>query len=383
VELLEKAVHRDPNFALAYCELANTHIDILHVTGDYKRFEPAKKAAETAVRLRPDLGETHLALARYYFEFAAGSGTNDYDHAHHELTIVRRKLPNNPEALVIDAMIGRHQNRWSASLSDLQRASELDPRNEDILWQLMQIYSEMRLYQKREECLTRMAAIRGTVDNLDIQSARAEIKLEEGDPIAAQSLLEQVPLDYSPLGWVWGLRFKAALYLRDYDAAGRIVAVTPAKWAGTAFGNESSDWAYGQVARARGDTQKMQASFGAARKKLEARLADKSDLASLSDAAKLDAAIGRKNDAIREARHVVEMVPIAKDAVNGPIFVAALALVYAWTGEREQALEQLEKIATIPAGVTYGDLRFNPCWNDLRGDPRFDKIVAAAKAASK
>jgi hypothetical protein len=62
---------------------------------------------------------------------------------------------------------------------------------------------------------------------------------------------------------------------------------------------------------------------------------------------------------------------------------AVLALVYAWTGERDRALEQLEIVATVPAGPTYGDLRFDPCWDSLRGDKRFHKIVAAAKAASR
>ena len=99
----------------------------------------------------------------------------------------------------------------------------------------------------------------------------------------------------------------------------------------------------------------------------------------------LDARLGRKEDAIREARQAVDLMPIAKDSQWGPIQVADLALVYAWTGERDRALEQLEIVATIPgdAPTTYGDLRFNPCWDDLRGDPRFDKIVAAAKAASR
>ena len=60
-----------------------------------------------------------------------------------------------------------------------------------------------------------------------------------------------------------------------------------------------------------------------------------------------------------------------------------LALVYAWTGEPERALEQLESIATIPAGPPYGDLLLNPCWDSLRGDKRFNEIVAAAKAASR
>lgn len=80
-------------------------------------------------------------------------------------------------------------------------------------------------------------------------------------------------------------------------------------------------------------------------------------------------------------------MPITKESVAGPALVANLALVYAWTGERDPAVEQLEKVAPLPGhehdAVTYGDLRFNPCWDDLRGDPRFDKIVAAAKSASK
>ena len=103
-----------------------------------------------------------------------------------------------------------------------------------------------------------------------------------------------------------------------------------------------------------------------------------------SHAAELDAGLGRKEEAIREARRAVDLKPIAKDSVAGSGMIATtLALVYAWTGERDRALEQLEIVATIPAGPSYGDLRFNPCWDSLRGDPRFDKIVAAAKAASR
>ena len=147
------------------------------------------------------------------------------------------------------------------------------------------------------------------------------------------------------------------------------------------------DWAEGQIARARGDKQKAQAAFAAAREKMEAQQGDKpKDAPYFAGVAKLDAGLGRKEEAIREARRAVELQPITKDSLNGPSWVANLALVYAWTGERDRALEQLEKVATIPGNPevpTYGDLLFNPCWDDLRGDPRFDKIVAAAKAASR
>src|SRR5438046_1968798 len=137
VELLEKAIQRDPNFALAYCALAKTQTDLGHL-------QSAKKAAEAALQLRPDLGEAHLELARYYFE------AFDYDRAREELTIVRRKLPNNAEALVIEALISRHQNRWDASLANLQKASELDPRNGEVVASLGEIYLEMRRYNELE-----------------------------------------------------------------------------------------------------------------------------------------------------------------------------------------------------------------------------------------
>jgi serine/threonine protein kinase/predicted Zn-dependent protease len=376
VELLEKAVQRDPNFALAYCALAKTWVDLFNVTDDLKRLELAKNAAEAAVRLRPDLGEAHLELARYYFEASVFTGSN-FDRAREELKIVRRKLPNNGEALMIEAMIGRHENRWDASLANLQRASELDPRNSDVAWRLEQTYLEMRRYSELEQLITKEAA----KGDPWIQTLLAMIKLAQGDPAAAQSFLKQVPLEYSPGGWIWDTRFTAALYLRDYDTANRVIAATPAK--GT---EQTSSWAEGLVARAGGDKQKAQAAFAAARKKMEATLGDKpKDSPYLADVATLDAGLGRKEDAVREARRAIELQPIAKDSLNGPRWVANLALVYAWTGERDRALEQLEVVATIPGeGVpTYGDLRFNPCWDDLRGDKRFDKIVAAAKAASR
>ncbi len=213
----------------------------------------------------------------------------------------------------------------------------------------------------------------------------AEIKLDKGDPAAAQALLAQVPLDFSPTEEIWATRFAAALYLRDYDAANRVMAATPAERADDVFdGQPPESWADGLIARLRGDKQKAQAVFAAARKRVDATWSDKpKDEAYFERVARLDAGLGRKEEAIREALRAVDLMPIAKDSLMGPMWVANLALVYAWTGERDRALEQLEIVATIPAGPSYGDLKFNPCWDSLRDDPRFDKIVAAAKAASR
>jgi TolB-like protein/predicted Zn-dependent protease len=393
VELLEKATQRDPDFVLAYCELAKAQIELGDLGNERelgKHLDLAKKAAETALRLRADLAEPHLALARYYWFTAPfvdpAAAVSHYERARDELTVVRQKLPNNPEAFFLGAVVGRHQNRWDASLADLKKASELDPRNKEIAFRLWLTYFEMRRYSDCETLALQTA--NGKREDPSFKQHMAEINLAQGDPVGAQSLLEQVPLDFNPTPYIWGTRFRAALYLRDYDAASQILAMTPPKWASNfATFDGPLKWASAQVARARGDKQAALAAFQAARNKEEALSKDNPERY-LPGMAIYDAGLGRKEEAIREALRAVELMPIAKDSIAGPANVANLALVYTWTGERDAALEQLEKIATLPGfgpgfGPTYGDLLLNPCWDDLRGDPRFDKILAAAKAASK
>jgi TolB-like protein/Tfp pilus assembly protein PilF len=392
VELLEKATQRDPNFALAYCALAKAQSSLYHMKWDPQYLELAKKAAETAVRLRPDLGETHLALAGYYFSagFSPAGGapggvqTDSFDRAREELAIARRKLPNNAEAIFMTARIDRRQNRWDSALANFQKANELDPRSAGFAFYLGAAYFELRRYEELEQFMKKCAT-NGTFESSGTQLWIARLKLAQGDPVAAQSVLEQVPLDFSPNSLIWQTRFETALYLRDYDAADRVIAATPVKWADQALeGQHPESLADGLVARARGDKEKALAVFAAAREKWVATWGDKpKDEAYFGRIARFDAGLGRKEEAIREALRAVELLPIAKDSIDGPALVIYLALVYAWTGERDRALEQLETVATIPNGPTYGDLRFNPCWNSLRGDPRFDKIVAAAKAASR
>lgn len=242
---------------------------------------------------------------------------------------------------------------------------------------------EMRRYHEWEQALAKDVES-GAIKEPRTQLYLAQLKLAQGDPVAAQALLAQVPLEFSPFAYIWRIRFEAALYLRDYDGANQVIAATPAKFAYVYDGQPPESWADGQVARARGDKQKALAVFAAARKKMEATWGDKPKGAQyFAIIAGLDAGLGRKEDAIREAQRAVDLMPIAKDSYWGPQWIMNLALVYAWTGEHDRALEELEKVATIPNGPSYGKLMLDPCWDDLRGDPRFDKIVAAAKAASR
>src|SRR5438093_11638199 len=91
----------------------------------------------------------------------------------------------------------------------------------------------------------------------------------------------------------------------------------------------------------------------------------------------IDAGLGRKEEALREGRRAVELLPVEKDALNGIAMVKYLAMIAAWAGDKDLACEQLATTSTRPAPVSYGEMKLMPFWDPLRGDPRFEKIVAS------
>jgi tetratricopeptide (TPR) repeat protein len=134
----------------------------------------------------------------------------------------------------------------------------------------------------------------------------------------------------------------------------------------------------GLVARVQGDSAKAQAAFAVARGELEKTLKSQPDFpAALSVLGLIDAGLGRKDDAIREGRRACELLPITKDAVDGPVLAANLALIYVWTGEKDLAIAQLDAVERVPNQLSYGMLKLHPTWDPLRGDPRFEKLLAS------
>jgi hypothetical protein len=89
----------------------------------------------------------------------------------------------------------------------------------------------------------------------------------------------------------------------------------------------------------------------------------------------IDSGLGMKEGAVREGQRAVELLPVSKDAINGALMMEYLGLIYAWTGDTDHALQQLDIVTKIPCDVNYGQLRLHPYWDPLRGDPRFEKIV--------
>src|SRR5437773_7119504 len=174
------------------------------------------------------------------------------------------------------------------------------------------------------------------------------------------------------------LWLNAALYDRDFDAALRALAALPIDGCHRETILFPRVWCEGIVAQMRGDRVAARAAFSSARNEMAKLVREQPAYAeALCALGMADAALGNKEDAIREGRRAVELLSVTKDAIIGPLLVQNLALIYAWTGEKDLAFEQLGAAAKLPGYLSYGGLRLHPYWDPLRSDPRFDKIVAS------
>jgi serine/threonine-protein kinase len=377
VDLLTQAVTRDPSFFLAYCRLAEAHdgiyffTDIDHTPG---RLALAKSAIDAAFRLKPDSGDAHLALALHFYR-----GYTDYDHARAELALARRALPNEPKIFYTTALIDRRQDRWPEARRNFERASELDPRNLLFLKALVGFYGFMRAYDQANNAVARILAI--DPNNNDARLCRGFIAIaSRADTGTFRTAIEKIRAGdpaFAETDGMKGATFMLALTERDVAAASRIAETLPE--------NDPTDeallgrsFAKGVVARMKGDADGALSAFRTARVEEEEALRKRPDMAQLlCGLALIDAGLGRKEEAMREGRHAIELMPVAKDSLEGPIVLTEFAKVCAWTGERDLAIEKLQVVAKIPAGPDYGNLRLSPMWDPLRGDPRFEKIVAS------
>ena len=375
VPLLDEAVEHDPSFFLAYYQLAHAH-DLIYYTGfDHtpERLALADAAIQSLRRLRPDAGETHLALAKHFYW-----GDLDYDRARNELTKAQQALPNNALAFSIAAYIDRRQGRWEDSIRNFERASKLEPRNITILQQLSLTYESLRHYAEMAATLDRALAI--APNDVSIRTQRATVALSwRADPkplhATIQAILTENPNATSLIAEQW---LPLALCERDSNAAARALASLPATGCYEAAIPFPNSWGEGLLARLRGDQPAARAAFTNARNELEKMLHNQPDYAeAFSALGVINAALGNKEDAIREGRQAVQLMPVSKNAVEGPLLIKYLAVTYAWTGEKDRAFKRLDQAVKLPGFLSYGQLRLHPIWDPLRSDPRFEKIVAS------
>jgi TolB-like protein len=377
IRLLDQAVAHDPAFVLAYCQLAGAHTQLYFSGVDHSpdRLRLANEAQDKALRLAPDRGESHLTAADIHYRCY-----RDYDAAIAELAIAQRGLPNDPAIFALAGFIARRQGHWEQCISNFERAAELDPRNWFLLQQTAGAYQQLRRFSDSARTLDRaLAALPGDANT---RVARALVDLEwHADTQAGYDAIQDVvSADPSAVDEIAEQWFYLALCRRDFAEVTRALASVAPEGIIPVNVRMPRNFCEGLAARAQDDVGTAERTFTAARAEMEEILREQPEFAeALCVLGMSDAALGRKEEALAKGRRAVELCPVSKDAVLGAELLRNLAVIHAWTGEKDLALKQLEDLLKIPGPISYGQLHLFPWWDSLREDPRFERLVSQAR----
>src|SRR5438477_2221267 len=347
VELLNQAVARDPKFLLAYCRLAFAH-DVLYLTSlDHTpaRLASADAAVQTALRLQPDAGEAHLALAQHLY-----SGYLDYDRAKQELAVAQRMLPNNPELFELKGFIDRRQGRWDESTRNLEKVLDLDPLNFFTLSQISTNHMFLRRYEQWAAVLDRTLAV--APKDVVTRITRAAVDFNSrADPKPLHTTIDAILAeDASAAPAVAHRWLKLATWEHDPIAANRALVALSGDSHRLFHIILNPASVEGLIARIRGDTAAARTAFTAARAQQEEAVRAQPDYApALGALGLIDAGLGRKEDALREGRRAVELLSVERDAFGGTDMIQFFSVICAWAGEKELASEQLDIVTRMPS----------------------------------
>ena len=373
VRLLDEATERDPNFVLAYCYASRAHnlLYFLDLDPTPRRNLLGEAAVNKALRLRPNSAEAHLAMADHYFRCH-----RDYERAQEELAIARPGLPNSVPFFNLSGYINRRQGHWAEAERDFATAVKLDPRNPNAVNLLADTFVLERRFPEAKLASDRAIAA-GMREPIDLIRRASLDYGETGDPTTLRAALAVAP-DTDVGGGETSWRILIALIDRNYNEARRVLAASPR--------DDFQDvdfsfyfpraWYEALIARAEGDKTKAAAAFTAARVVLESRLKNKpNDPRTLAVLAQVDANLGNKELALQEAQKAAALVPVSKDAYDGPLILQGLAQVYTWTGDHDRALDELQTLLGMPGYISYGYLKTDPAWQPLRNHPRFQQLL--------
>jgi serine/threonine protein kinase/tetratricopeptide (TPR) repeat protein len=377
ISLLDQAIRLDPKFTLAYCELARAN-GLLYVLDPSPERRPLGEAAiKSALHLQPDLPEVHLA---YAYHLSYGYDDQAYGRAREQLAIAKRGLANNTEVFQIEAYMDRRQGNWEKAIKEFKEAIALDPRNTLTIRELTDTFLLSGQYKDAKQGYDRLIELLSDQPMLKVEKTWIPW-METGDDGPARLAIAALPASMADDKAVLTTRLWFALDDSDWLQAKEIIK----KFKG---GEDHASFAYGRrpvpagcysifIARLQGENPSANPSFAEVREQLNQKVQKSPESANfLSQLAVVDALLGNKA-AVSEARRAVEMLPISKDAVEGPFIAMNLAVVYTWTDEFDLAFETLVPLARMRGTpVGYFVLKQDQFWNPLRKDPRFDKLLA-------
>lgn len=367
-ELYARAIALDPTFALAYARAAMLNSLMYQLGREPERKAKARALAEEALRLTPDLGEAHLSLGLCWYRIE-----KDYAAALKEFSIAGAISPNDPEIPEYSAVVLRRQGRWREAVAGFERAQELDPRHAHPI--AAEIYNELRDWTAAAAVYRHMLKIEPDAADGWVGLAWLEI-FQNFNPSAARGILDKLPAQIKRPELVMEAKWDFAMLARDFAAAEKLAPEFPAQ----EFPVREPKIFYEALASfAGGDTESARSRLETLRPMHEAGVRDHPDSPRFHAAlGMLYAYLGEKENAIRASERAIELCPLNKDAVEGPGYLSNLARIYARTGEADQAIPLIERLLSTPAadGITLAELRLRWEWDPLRSDARFKKMLA-------
>jgi len=371
-ELFEQAIKLDPKFAAAFAGLSMVESSIYHsFEPTPARREKARLNADESLRLQPDLPEGHLALGFSYYY-----GDRDYERALAEFEIAKRDLPNDAQAYFAIGAIQRRQGKWAESNTNLEKAAALDPKNLSILFNLAYSYMALRNFEASKKTLDRAIAV--APQSLVTVGLKAYLAVvSRGDLTGAEKQIFSLPADLDSNGLVTWARSWVLMLQRKFPEAFAVVQKFPGETL-IIEGTPPLPKAFleGTIQLLQGDKAKAQPALEHARLVSEQLLREApDDPGRHAQHGLILAALDRRQEAIAEGKRAVELLPESQDAFDGPKSTAALAQIYAWTGESDEAFRLIDHLLSVPNGLAISMLKLDPAWDPLRKDPRFQALI--------
>ncbi|UCG51014.1 MAG: protein kinase [Candidatus Latescibacterota bacterium] len=365
----QRAAELDPGFALAHAMLSQAHATLYYFWYDRSedRREKARTAVERAVELAPNAPEVHIAFG-YYHLYAEGNA----EHALREFAIAAKDLPENAEVLEARAEALRKQGKWREAVDYYQKACELSPRNPSPIVELVFTYNSMRRYPEALEASNESIKVAPDEDWCYLMNALVYWS-SKGVAKEARTALESVSPDhrFAPWAWYWQNMFEGR-----YREAIDYLSSTPSDWIRIKICAKPEALFFAYAHEALNEPELASTAYQTARTLLEDEVAAHPDDPRYHSALGIAyAALGQKEDAIREGQRAVDLYPASQDAVYGMPYVTDLAHIYTLAGEHELALATLEELLTAPWWISVPWLEVDPRWNRLRDHPGFQQLL--------
>jgi tetratricopeptide (TPR) repeat protein len=369
VALLDEAISLDSTFAVAWSELSATLATLYsNVTPDPALASRAKSAAERALALDPNGPTGHFALSRFHFFVR-----NDFRASEQEATLGLTAAPNNADLLSAAASAEKGLGQFDAALVHLRQARQLDPRSVRTADRLQNTLLWLRRYP--EALAASEASLSLAPGDLSVSQDKAMVYVAQGNLEAAHEVIRQVSPAVKQSELVaYFANFWDMYWVLDDSQQRLVLGLGP-----DAFDSDRSVWATTlmQVYELRGDRAKARAyadtAYAATTQQLRGAPADvqRRVLTGLQLAH-----MGRKAEAIEAGLRGLALAPITRDATNGPYYQQLMARIYLMVGEPEKAIDMLEPLLKMPYFLSPGWLRIDPTWASLKGNPRFERLIA-------